>query len=459
MRIKIAIRLWRFKNNRSLKRGKEMRKKIVQILTLVLAVGFLSQIVFAGGIDNKQNWSADYIGSASRNAAISGADIAAYNPAGIMQMENGMYVELDTQILSLDYDHNIGGQSYGISEIPIVPSLFAIYKQDKWAAYGTFTINGGGGKVEYENGNIVTKTIGNAAAIGAFGAYGLPAGGTLSDEFAGVESIYYTLTAGGSYAFNDMFSVSAGARYVTTIKDVDIHGVYNIGGGAVPILGKYEQDASGVGGVLGMNIRPNENVNIALRYETKVTLDWSTDIDSASMGTIGQVILGANGKVDGQDEARDLPAVLAIGLVWNITPELFISPSYTLYFESDADWGAVQNSKTNSNSYDLAISAGYSFNDKLSATIGYMYTDIGLSPDDYSLTEQMSPPLDCHTFALGAKYKLNEKITLTTGLMGNFYVSESAQATYAAPGVVLSPAVEYEKTNYVVAFGLEYKFF
>jgi len=426
-----------------------MRKTIVQVLTVLFAVGFLSQLVFAGGVDNKQNFSANYIGSASRNAAIDGADIAAYNPAGIMQLENGMYAELDTQIFSLDYDHNIAGQGYGISENPIVPSLFTIYKKDKWAAYGTFTINGGGGKVEYEQGNIITESIGNALAAGAFGASLI--GGTLQDEFAGVESIYYTFTAGGSYAINDIFSVSAGARYVVTTKEVDIHGTY-IKGVPINIVGKYEQDAKGYGGVLGLNIRPKKNINVAFRYETKVELDWDTDVDPASTA-IGLGILTSKGKIDGQKEARDLPAVFAAGLVWNVTPKLSISPSYTLYFEKDADWDPTQNSKTTKNSYDLAISVGYSFNDKLSASLGYMYTEIGLTPDDYSLTEQMSPPLDCNTVAVGLKYKVNEKLSISSGLMGNFYISESAAA------VSVSPAVEYEKTNYVVAFNLQYKFF
>ncbi|WP_299977118.1 OmpP1/FadL family transporter [Desulfobacula sp.] len=423
-----------------------MRKTIVQILTVLLAVGFLSQFAFAGGIDNKQNFSANYIGSASRNAAIDGADIAAYNPAGIMQMENGLYAELDTQVFFVDYDHNFDGESYGVSEMPIVPSLFTIYKQDKWAAFGTVTINGGGGKVEYDDGNIVTETIGNAVASGAFGA---GAGSTFTDQFAGVESIYYTLTAGGSYAVNDMFSVSAAARYITAIKEVDIHGTNSYFG---YILGKYEEDADGFGGVFGINIRPNNNINIALKYETKVELDWDCDIDPAA-SAFSVIILGQNGKVDGQSYPRDLPAVFSAGLVWDVTPQLSISPSYTLYFEKDADWDTTQNTLTTKNSYDLALSVGYSFNDKLSATVGYMYTDIGLEPKDYSLTEQMSPPLDCHTVALGTTYKFNEKITVSTGLMGAFYVSDSAVASGAAP------AVEYEKTVYIVAFNLQYKFF
>lgn len=458
-----------------------MRKKMVQLVTVLLAVGFLSQCAFAGGIDNKTNWSAKYIGSTSRNAAIDGADAAAYNPAGIMQMENGIYAELDTQVLFLDYDHVFNGQSHDISEMPIVPSLFVIHKLDKWALYGTFTINGGGGEVNYEQGNIITEKIGRVAAAGGFtpGAYAsyeaatgtvrpnasilLPAG-TLSNQFASVESVYYTFTAGTAYAVNDIVSISAAARYMFTKKEVDIHGTYTdaagFGGAVTNVLGKYDQDAKGVGFVVGMNIRPQENLNFALTYQTKVNLDWDTDINSATKGTVAENILWMNGKVDGQEEARDLPAVFSAGLVWNITPQLSISPSYTVYFEENADWG-TQNSHVSGNSYDYALSLGYAFNDKLSATIGYMYTDIDMSPDDYSLTEQMSPPLDAHTVSIGSTYKFNEKISVSTGLMGIFYVDEKAATTYLPAGLgggVASPEVEYQKTNYVAAISLQYKF-
>ncbi|MBU8870844.1 MAG: outer membrane protein transport protein [Gemmatimonadales bacterium] len=428
-----------------------MRKTVICIFTTVLLVGLVPQFVIAGGVDNKQNLSADYIGSASRNAAIDGSDIAAYNPAGIMQLENGMYFELDTQFLSLDYSHTYGDEAHEMTGLPIVPSIFSIYKQDKWAAYGTFTILGGGGLVEYDEGNIITEAIGNAASAGLFAAYGLPGGSALTDGFAGAKSIYYAFTAGGSYALNDMISVSAGARSVITTKEVDIHGTY----AGAEILGKYEQDSDAFGGVVGLNYRPNEKVNVAFKYETKLNLDWETVVDPDTKGTPGEYILIANGLVDGESYARDLAAVFATGVLWNVTPEFSISPSFTLYFDEDADWGDVQNEARDGNSYDIAISAGNVFSEKLSATAGYMYTATGMAADGYGLIEKMSPPLDCNTIALGTKYKYSEKITLSFGLMGCFYVSETAAAVPLAG----TPEVEYAKTNYIGALNLQYSFF
>jgi long-chain fatty acid transport protein len=436
-----------------------MRKTIVPVLATVLVLGMLPQFVVAGGVDNKQNLSAAYAGSASRNGAIEGADVAAYNPAGIMQMENGMYLEVDGQFLFLNYSHNFNDTENDMTGNPIVPTLFTIYKQDKWAAYGTFTIIGGGGLVEYEDGNIVTETIGNAIAAGAFDPYGLPGGGAFLDHFAGVESIDYAVTGGVSYAVNEMVSVSAGARTVWTTKDVDIHGTYDLGVAEVPIVGKYEQEADAIGAVFGVNVRPNEKINVGLKYETKLGLDWATTIDPESKGNIGEVILGANGRVDDMEYARDLSAVFAAGVVWNVSPDWSISPSLTYYFDDDADWGEVRNEARDGNSYDLSLGVGKIFSEKLSATAGYMFTNTGIDANGYGLIEQMSPPLDANTFAVGAQYDYNEKFTFAGSLMGNFYIADTADEVVHPLGFVLSPEVEYEKTNYSAAVSVQYRFF
>ena len=45
--------------------------------------------LWASGIDNKTNWSVDYLRSLNRNAATDYADIVAYNPAGKTLMDDG----------------------------------------------------------------------------------------------------------------------------------------------------------------------------------------------------------------------------------------------------------------------------------------------------------------------------------------------------------------------------------
>ncbi|WDP93350.1 MAG: outer membrane protein transport protein [Desulfobacter sp.] len=413
------------------------------MMALTAALLGVPQAVLAGGVDNKQNLSAAYAGGPSRNGAIEGADIAAYNPAGIMQLKNGLTCALDAQFISTNYDHTTGGRDYGNENYPVVPSLFAIYKKDNWAFYGSFTVPGGGGEVEYKEGNIITRQVSNKLT-----GVGLGREDLLKNQYAYVESYDYGLTAGASYALSDNFSFSAGIRRVITEKKVDIRGYLGS-----DIIAKFEQDAQGWGGVFGMNYRPNKAFNLALRYETRVNLDWETKIPGDT-NAMGRFLLQQNNREDGHSYARDLPAVLGLGMQWAAAPKLTVSPSFTYYFEKDANWGD-QNGKVNHNAYDIAIAFAYAFNEKWTATWGYMYTDTGIDPADYGIIEQMSPPLDCHTLSVGGTYRATERLAFKLGLMGSFYVSDTAPADPASG----APETEYSKTNYTAALSMEYRFF
>ncbi|HCY85468.1 MAG TPA: long-chain fatty acid transport protein [Desulfobacteraceae bacterium] len=442
-------------------------KNWLKLWCVLIIVAGLSTPVFAGGVDNKQNFSAAYAGSLSRNAATDGADAAAYNPAGLMYLQNGVYLDINAQPFTFDYDHTFNNDTQTATSVLVTPTVFGIYKTNKWALFGAFTINGGGGETEYDDGNIITQDIGSNAAKGAFTNAGysqyeaatgttrpnnsqLAPGGSLSDEYAYAKSFDYTFTTGVAYKINNIVSVAAGARYILTDKKVDIHGTYSQGGTDTYVVGKYDQEAHGFGGVFGLNIRPSDTVNIGIRYETKVKLDWDNTVGDESKGTVGENILWMNNRVNGESYARDLPAVLAIGLEWRALPKLTVTPSYTYYFEKDADWGN-QNHNTDENSYDLAVGLQYDLNEKWSLTTGYMYIGIGIHPEDYGIIEKMSPPLDCHAFAMGVKYRMTRRLLLTLSGTGYFY---QADTDYENSSTV----VTYDKELYSGGIGIQYRF-
>jgi len=77
-----------------------MKKILVTLVSMSLFA-----LALAGGIDNKQNFGTKYIGSTSRNAAVDGADIAAYNPAGVMMGQDGLKLSVDGQYILKTYEH------------------------------------------------------------------------------------------------------------------------------------------------------------------------------------------------------------------------------------------------------------------------------------------------------------------------------------------------------------------
>nr|WP_320193414.1 outer membrane protein transport protein [uncultured Desulfobacter sp.] len=413
-------------------------------LLIVLILGMAAP-AFGGGIDNKQNFSSAYAGTLSRNAATDGADAAAYNPAGLMLLKNGTYLELDLLPFTFDYDHEYDGETQTASPNLIAPMVFGVHKWDQWALWGTFTINGGGGETEYENGNVITQTVENRLFRGDF-APTLPGGGTLTQPYAYAESYDYTFTAGVSYALHPMVSVAAGVRYIFTDKEVDLHGTY-----FVDLLAKYDQEAHGYGGVIGINIHPSDTLNIGIRYDSEVKLDWETDTNGSN--ALGIALLEAFGRKDGKSYARDLPAVLALGVEWKVLPKLTLKPSFSYFFEKDADWD-TQNDAVDGNSYELALALQYDVNAYWSLTAGYLFINVDMKPENFGIIEQMNPPLDCHAFAVGAKYRMTEKLTLILGLSGYFYEDDTAPADLVAG----RPEVTYDKTLYQAGIGIQYRF-
>jgi hypothetical protein len=126
-------------------------KRLVVFLCVSALVFAVATPLMAGGIENKHNYSAEYIRTLNRNAATDSADAVVYNPAGVVKMEDGFYVNLDSadavvynpagvvkmedgfyvnlsgQYAFKDYSNTVGGTEFDQDEPDIVPSLFALF--------------------------------------------------------------------------------------------------------------------------------------------------------------------------------------------------------------------------------------------------------------------------------------------------------------------------------------------
>jgi long-chain fatty acid transport protein len=443
-------------------------KKLFVFLYVAGLIAASASPLFAGGIDNKTNWSAEYIRTLNRNAAIDSADIVSYNPAGVMKMEDGLFGNLSVQYINKDYTNKVDGTDYDSTEPSFLPGLFALYKQDKWAGFFAFTIPGGGGYVDFKDGNYTT-TVGGAlvnmtadrtmdATLQAMGFPAAPLGtyyGTISSQYIEGESYYYGFTIGGAYEINDMFSVSLGARYIDAHRESKgalTASPTAVGAalGATNITGNvdYEEDADGWGGIIGVNIAPSSELNIGLRYETKTSLDFDQKVNTDNLGLLPS--LGVN---DGASVSRDLPAILGLGLSYKFTPKIRVETNFTLYLNSDAGWtDTAPTSRDPSdvdNGYDLGIAVEYTFNNKLKGSLGYLHTDTGIEAKNM-LPE--SPELNANTIGTGVAYEAIPGMILNFSLGNAFYEDDSfvSQET----GV----EVEYQKNNFFLSFGIQYKF-
>jgi len=409
-----------------------MKKILLCTGGLVLSFAFVSA-AYGGAIDNKTNWSAEYIRTFNRNAATDYADIAAYNPAGTVKLQEGFTLNGSLQYVTKEYENIINGTSFKSDEPSYLPGLFAVFNKKQFSIFGAVSNVGGGGEVDFNQGNLTTL-LGQVLILP-----GNPGRAQLS-----AKSYYLGYTLGGAYALNDMFSFSVGLRYVDATREAQ--GSADTDAVPWPASISYEQEGDGWGGIFGVNLAPNDKVNIGVRYETKTNIEFDTKVitDDATYLPAGGLLpyLGIN---NGESSPRDLPAIFAFGLSYWLNPQIRVEANYTHYFNQNADWGGEEDLVDDG--YDVGFALEYHFTDSLLGSIGYMRTETGIDPIDM-LPE--NPSLDANTFGGGIAYAFNEQFHTNFSVGNSFYEEDS----FAAGPV----RVEYDKNNFFMALGLEYRF-
>jgi len=432
-------------------------------LTLFGAIGLLCVLtlaaspLYAGGIINKNNQSADYMRTLNRSAATDYPDIAVYNPAGIMKMENGAYGKIDALYFSKDYSNDVPGFGKLNSDKPsIIPGAFALYKRDRWAGFFAFTIPGGGGELDYKDGN--ARTVGLAQGVaananGLLGAAGVPAT-FFYDQIDAMElevkqSSVLGFTFGGSFALNDMFSFAAGVRYATGTREFD--GMATISatnpapsppfppGANAPLSPslRLEEDASGWAGILGVNFA-YDKFNGAVTFISNTKMDYKMNVRRDTLG-----IAPALGFADGSRRRIDIPGQLGFGASYQFLPQLKVDVNYVLYLESSA---SIDTYTDEGNSWDLGLTAEYIFSPKWKASLGYLYTDIKVD-DEQQINEPEEPKLGANTFGAGVVFSPTPAWDITFG---------GAYVMYRS--VTDSMGIEYDKKVWNLAAGVTWKF-
>jgi long-subunit fatty acid transport protein len=192
-------------------------KKLIVTAGLFMCFG----VVFAGGLLTNGNQSAQYIRMLSRNASTD-YDAVYFNPAGLMKLENGFFVSVQSQTLfqtktiTSGYPYLNSSTYDGKVTVPVFPTAFAIYKMDKFAFSLGFGPNSGGGSAEYGTGlPSFEKTISSLVpSLAGLAKIGQTITNYKTDISFKGESIFWGIQGGVTYKINEMFSVYGGARYV-----------------------------------------------------------------------------------------------------------------------------------------------------------------------------------------------------------------------------------------------------
>ena len=433
-----------------------MRKGLMALWVILAMVGAASSLQ-AGGIINKQNLSAEYIRTLNRNAATDAADATVYNPAGTAMMEDGLYMKADAICFWKDYTNqmpstpaifNLG--TLDSQEPSIIPGLFALYKHDAWSAFFAVTVPGGGGKVNYNDGDARTVILTAPGAAGGLGTYlGGPTGNpTNISQRIEADSYYVGYSLGAAFKVFEPLSVSGGVRYVDAYQKFKGKAV----GSLNSIDVKIERTAQAFNYFMGLDYAPIRDLNLALTYMSNTPLNFKADTRDTSPG---QVVSRNVGWADGTHEREDLPGYIAVGASYFLIPgTLRIEPNFTYYLEKQAKLEGPRFQESNpGNSYDTGVTLEYILSPQWKFSVGYLHTEIkGMKSQDL-LPE--APELDANTVGLGLVWSPVERLDLTLSGLRAWYESVKTDATSSR-----APAgTQYDKDIWGIAFGIQYRFF
>lgn len=214
---------------------KVMKKNLVSLVVFMMT----SVSALAGGILTNTNQNVMFLKNPARDAAI-GLDGVYSNPAGVAFLPEGLHIAFNWQyahqtrtttwnndLLKLGLKNNESSfkQYKGVADAPVIPSLQAAYNKGDWSYQFNFSIPGGGGKCEFDQGigsfetvvgAITSKLINTSnmlnAQLGQFNASVPNVTGYDVDGYMKGRQYYFGVQVGAARKINEHLSVYGGLR-------------------------------------------------------------------------------------------------------------------------------------------------------------------------------------------------------------------------------------------------------
>ena len=439
---------------------------------ITIASLLLSSVSFGASIDLIQNYSAEYGGNPAQQGAINYGSTVYFNPAGLSQLEQGTYFVGGVQLASgkqtmTDGDYNNKGFDTDLfSPIP----NFAVYKVvDDGAYFWTLGAYAGGAALEYEDGiplpgvkDIMKDKISSLSPQ----ALTNPQLGALlqmnmNDVLTGTNvkgsNQYIQTTIGRTWKVDEKLSTSFGLKAVYGMRNLEASTSFDKK--YFPLLNgnasiDSERTGYGFGFQLGLNYKATDKLNLGLRYDSRVRMDFKTEADiKDTSSALGMKDIISNGLLgiypaykDGLKTRRDLPAILALGASYKVTNRwtTFIGGNY--YFNKDAKMDRIGNDPGRydyDNGWEISLGSEYWINEKFAWLTGFNYADTGAKKTTFAATEYA---INSFSVGTGIKYRQNETTEWTFAYNHYFYDETSYAGT------------EYEKKIASIGFNFVKKF-
>jgi len=448
-----------------------------KVLNLLLIALFSTNFTVAGDYLTNTNQNAAFVRDFARGNSLE-IDAAYSNPAGVAFMKNGYYISFNNQSafqtrdINTTYDWDMNGKPYskkfsGVASPPIIPSIFFVYKKDRFALSALCAITGGGGTASFDDGlpmlnaGIITKLYSKGISPVMYDIY---------SSVDGTQIIMGT-QVGISYRLKDWLSIYAGGRmnnFFGKYKgylDVTPKDSYSsvLGTKDLPNLNlDVSQYGWGLTGIIGADI-DWKRWNFMIKYEFMANLNIENKTHENTTG-----IDSFN---DGVNTPSDIPGYFATALGYKILPTLRASFEFHYFNDKNAGMSTVADETISTatnivyknkqkflehDTREYLTGCEYDISEHVTISGSYQYTDYGLS-DNFQ--QQTSFNCDSYAIGFGTRIKMSEKVNLNIGYMVSKYKDYTkTQTHYASPSIPFSGTDVYSRTNKAFAFGVDYKF-
>lgn len=430
----------------------------------------LSMPVSAGGLLTNTNQHPAFLRMISRGATTD-IDGALSNPAGMAFLpQNGFYLSMSIQSCyqTRDIDARceaLGLEKYyeGTASAPVIPSLFAAYKKDKWTVSGFFAVTGGGGKASFDDGLPMFDSM----VIGGLGAKGIPQNAYSLNSYMKGKQFIYSAQLGLTYQITPTLSVFAGGRmnyftggYEGSLRASAALDLPMANGATVPTgteLVGIDLDCSQTGWgftpVVGLDFKPGK-WNFGIKYEFKTNLNIENNTHENSLRMLGSAESELEAYKHGVNTPNDIPSMLSVAAAYKFLPVLRASVEYHFYGDKHAGMADNKQKHLTKGTNEWLAGIEWDALKRLTLSCGIQFTDYGLS-DDYQSDTSFS--CDSHTIGLGAKLALSDRCHFNVGYMWTTY-KDYTKHSQNYNGTGLTGTNIYSRTNKVFGAAIDYRF-
>lgn len=398
----------------------------------------------------------------------------------------------------------------GTATAPVIPSLYAAYKRDKWAFSGFFGFVGGGGKASFDSGlamfdaqvmaGVYSKTKALLASqpmlkqlVGAEAV--TPAMYTINSSMKGHQYVC-GLQLGAAYQINQHWSAFAGFRLNYFDGSYNGHVDASMGdefkqrvnaamaaltpeqqaayspmltalaqeGGLTHIKLDCKQTGWGVTPIVGVDYKTGP-LTLAAKFEFKTNLNIENDTKTLEATAMGQASEELENSMKasyghGVNTPNDLPSVLYVAAGYEIIPnKLRAAVEYHFYDDKHADMANDKQKYLKHGTHEVLAGLEWDINRIFTVSCGFQNTDYGLS-DDYQTHTAFS--CDSYSLGFGGAVNLSERVRLNLGYFWTTYKDYTKVVPAANPGgycgTTMAGTDVYSRTNKVFGISIDYKF-